>query len=62
MIRVILPAHLRTMARHDGEVHLEVEGDVTQRSVLDALEDNDDIQTVYSNWSMSDELMEEAAG
>ena len=30
--------------------------------VLDALEDNDDIQNVYSNWSMTDELMEEAAG
>jgi sulfur-carrier protein len=38
MIRVILPAHLRTLARVDGEVTLEVEGEVTQRSVLDALE------------------------
>jgi molybdopterin synthase sulfur carrier subunit len=38
MIRVILPAHLRTLARVDGEVKLEVEGQVTQRSVLDALE------------------------
>ena len=38
MIRVVLPAHLRTLARVDGEVKLEVEGQVTQRSVLDALE------------------------
>jgi molybdopterin synthase sulfur carrier subunit len=38
MIRVILPAHLRTLARVDSEVTLDVEGQVTQRSVLDALE------------------------
>ena len=38
MIRVILPAHLRTLAQVGGEVELEVEGPVTQRSVLDALE------------------------
>ena len=38
MIRVVLPAHLRTLAHVDGEVTLEVEGLVTQRSVLDALE------------------------
>ena len=38
MIRVVLPAHLRTLARIDGEVRLEVEGLVTQGSVLDALE------------------------
>src|SRR5262249_35087207 len=38
MIRVILPGHLRTLARITGEVKLEVEGAVTQRSVLDALE------------------------
>ncbi len=38
MIRVVLPAHLRTLARVDGEVQLDVEGAVTQRSVLDALE------------------------
>ena len=38
MIRVGLPAHLRTLARVDGEVRLEVAGLVTQRSVLDALE------------------------
>jgi molybdopterin synthase sulfur carrier subunit len=38
MIRVVLPAHLRTLARVRGEVTLEVEGEVTQRSVLDALE------------------------
>ncbi len=38
MIRVLLPAHLRTLARLDGEVKLEIEGQVTQRSILDALE------------------------
>jgi molybdopterin synthase sulfur carrier subunit len=38
MIRVVLPAHLRTLAHVDGEVELRVEGQVTQRSVLDALE------------------------
>ena len=38
MIRVVLPFHLRTLARVDGEVKLEVEGRATQRSVLDALE------------------------
>lgn len=38
MIRVVLPAHLRTLARVDGEVKLDVTGPVTQRSVLDALE------------------------
>ena len=38
MIRVVLPAHLRTLARVDGEVELQVAGQVTQRSVLDALE------------------------
>jgi hypothetical protein len=38
MIRVELPQHLRTLAHLDGEVTLEVEGQVTQRSVLDALE------------------------
>ena len=38
MIRVVLPAHLRTLARVDGEVELPVEGEVTQRAVLDALE------------------------
>jgi molybdopterin synthase sulfur carrier subunit len=38
MIRVMLPFHLRTLAKVDGEVTLEVEGPVTQRSVLDALE------------------------
>jgi molybdopterin converting factor small subunit len=39
MIRVWLPGHLRTLAQVDGEVQLEVEGAITQRSVLDALED-----------------------
>ena len=38
MIRVVLPAHLRTLARVNGEVKLDVPGEVTQRSVLDALE------------------------
>jgi hypothetical protein len=38
MIRVILPTHLRTLARVDGEVHLAIEGQVTQRSILNALE------------------------
>jgi molybdopterin synthase sulfur carrier subunit len=38
MIRVVLPAHLRTLARVHAEVQLEVVGQVTQRSVLDALE------------------------
>jgi molybdopterin converting factor small subunit len=38
MIRVVLPAHLRTLAHVDGEVKLHVEGQVTQRAVLDALE------------------------
>ena len=38
MIRVVLPAHLRTLARVDSEVQLEVEGPVTQHSVIDALE------------------------
>jgi sulfur-carrier protein len=38
MIRVVLPAHLRALARIDGEVELNVAGEVTQRSVLDALE------------------------
>lgn len=38
MIRVVLPFHLRTLARVDGEVQLELEPPVTLRSVLDALE------------------------
>ena len=38
MIRVILPAHLRALARVDGEVRLDVGGQVTQCAVLDALE------------------------
>ena len=38
MIRVVIPAHLRTLARVDGEVKLEIPGQATQRSVLDALE------------------------
>ena len=38
MIRVVLPAHLRALARVGGEVELDVAGQVTQRSVLDALE------------------------
>jgi molybdopterin synthase sulfur carrier subunit len=38
MIQVVLPAHLRTLARVEGDVKLEVQGEATQRSVLDALE------------------------
>jgi molybdopterin synthase sulfur carrier subunit len=38
MIRIILPPHLRTLARVDGEIELDLNGAVTQRSVLDALE------------------------
>ena len=38
MIRVVLPQHLRTLAKLPGEVRLEVAAPVTQRSVLDALE------------------------
>ena len=38
MIRVILPQHLRTLAQVRSDVELEVEGQPTQRSVLDALE------------------------
>ena len=38
MIRVVLPAHLRTLAGVPGEVTLDLEGPATQRSVLDALE------------------------
>jgi sulfur-carrier protein len=38
MIRVVLPAHLRALARVGGEVELEVAGEVTQAAVLDALE------------------------
>ena len=40
MIRIILPFHLRTLASIGNELTLEVEGPVTQRSVLDALEAN----------------------
>jgi sulfur-carrier protein len=38
MIRVMLPYHLRTLARVDGEVEIAVDGPVTQKSILDALE------------------------
>ena len=37
-VRVVLPAHLRTLAHVSGEVKLDIEGPVTQRSILDALE------------------------
>ncbi len=40
MIRVVLPQHLRTLARVDGEVTIEVSAPVTQRSILDALENS----------------------
>jgi sulfur-carrier protein len=39
MIRVLLPAHLRALARIGGEVELSLDGLITQRAVLDALED-----------------------
>ena len=38
MIRVTLPPHLRKLAQVDGEVKLDVDGQVTQRSILDAIE------------------------
>lgn len=38
MVRVILPLHLRTLAQVDGEVKLAVDGEPTQRTILDALE------------------------
>ena len=38
MIRVVLPAHLRTLAVVGGEVQIDVEGQATQRTLLDALE------------------------
>jgi molybdopterin synthase sulfur carrier subunit len=38
MIRIVLPAHLRTLAHVDGEVKVKIQGQATQRSVLDALE------------------------
>jgi sulfur-carrier protein len=38
MIRVVLPVHLRTLAKVSGEVRLDIAGPVTQRSILDALE------------------------
>ena len=38
MIRVVLPAHLRTLAQHNGEVTLELDGPATARAVIDALE------------------------
>jgi molybdopterin synthase sulfur carrier subunit len=38
MIRVVLPQHLRTLARVNDELMLEVQGEVTQRSILDAIE------------------------
>jgi molybdopterin converting factor small subunit len=40
MIRIVLPAHLRTLAHVDGEVKVDVDGRATQRTVLDALEAN----------------------
>ncbi|HEX7189083.1 MAG TPA: MoaD/ThiS family protein [Actinomycetes bacterium] len=38
-VRVVLPAHLRTIAKVDGEVRVEIDGAVTQQSVLDAVEE-----------------------
>lgn len=40
MIRVVLPYHLRNLAGVGPEVHLNIQGPVTQRSILDALEEN----------------------
>jgi hypothetical protein len=40
MIRVVIPPHLRALAHIEGEVKLEIKGQATQRSVLDALEAN----------------------
>ena len=40
MIRVVLPPHLRTLARVNGEVTVDVDGPVTPRAILDALEAN----------------------
>jgi sulfur-carrier protein len=40
MIRVELPAHLRTLAKVNGEVLVEIEGPAARRAVLDALEAN----------------------
>ncbi len=40
MIRVVLPAHLRALARISGEVRVDVDGRATQRAVLDALEES----------------------
>jgi len=39
VIRVALPAHLRTLAKVNGEVQLDLQGEITQRAVLDALEE-----------------------
>jgi hypothetical protein len=39
VIRVVLPYHLRNLAQVEGEVHLDVQGQATQRAVLDALEE-----------------------
>jgi sulfur-carrier protein len=38
LVRVILPAHLRALARNQGEICVDVDGEVTQRAVLDAIE------------------------
>jgi hypothetical protein len=38
MIKVVLPTHLRTLARVKGKIELQIEGPITQRSILDALE------------------------
>lgn len=38
IVRVVLPAHLRALAKLAGDLHVEVEGAVTQRTVLDAIE------------------------
>jgi sulfur-carrier protein len=39
VIRVVLPPHLRTLAQITGELHLDLDGEITQRRILDAVED-----------------------
>ena len=46
MIRVILPTHLQTLAHVDGEVQLHVEGQVTQRAVLDMMQTREELYAV----------------
>ena len=52
MIRVVVPAHLRVLAHIEGELALEVDGPVTQRSVLDAIE----ARYPMLRWTMRDHV------